>query len=177
MLTRVTTGRRAGAGFTLFELILVIGILSVLVAVLVDRTLANLELAEKTAMETQAMSIGSALNLQMAAMISAGRFGELAVLQDQNPFDWLTEKPGNYLGAFDAAPAGTRVEGNWYYDRRLREAVYLVKRGDRFTPDAAGRKRVRYQARPVQAVNAHGATEISGFTFRPVEPYRWLEGG
>jgi prepilin-type N-terminal cleavage/methylation domain-containing protein len=167
----------AHGGFTLLELILVIGIISVLIGFMADKALRNFELAEKAAMETQAMAIKSALNLQMAALITAGREREIERLIRQNPFEWLKEPPWNYLGALAGAPQGDDKAGNWYHDTGTHETVYLVRRADHFDATATGGRLVRYRVTAIYDDNAQGAKSLAGLTFSPVERYRWFDGG
>ena len=161
------------AGFTLFELVIVIVIIAVLAAVFLDRVQANLEAAERMAMETQARAISSALQLQMAAMITRGRGHELGSLTRTNPMDWLVAKPPNFLGELSAEPKGEEALGNWYYDQDARQLVYLVRRGESFTADAQGRKQVRYAVVAIYDESDRSRNYVAGMLFQPVEPYRW----
>ncbi len=164
---------RAGGGFTLLELVVVISLVAVLAAFFLDRALDNLEMAERVAMENQVRAIAAGLNLQLAGLIAKGREREIARLARENPMDWLATRPENYLGEMDAEPSGEAVAGHWFFDRSTGELVYLVRRGERFVPDAAGRKRVRFQVRLVHDHRESPAKEPVGAVFQPVVPYRW----
>jgi len=163
----------AGRGFTLLELAIVIGIVSVLAAFFLDRALDSLEAAERMAMETQARAIGSALQLKMAAMITGGQGRDIAKLARGNPVDLLLTKPANYLGERKGAPPEERDAGNWYYDLDSGELVYLVRRGDRFAADSTGRKEVRYRVQVVHDASVPTRNEVVGVVLQPVQPYRW----
>ena len=131
-------------GFTLFELIVVIGIFGILVGVLLDRALDNLELAEKATMETQRMMMRAGMDLEIAGLITAGRERDAARLAGRNPVEWLREKPPQYLGEFAGEPPDAASSWGWYFDRNKKEIVYLAKRHAYLKPDSTGRFRVRF---------------------------------
>lgn len=166
------------AGFTLLELVVVVGLVGILAVVAIDRLLYVREQAEKTVMEQTASILKSALRLQMADLIARQETAKIAGLAGQNPMNWLAEKPGNYLGEFDRAAAPNAPRGSWYFDTTERALVYLVDRGDYFVPDALGRKQVRYRVVLVAGgqVLAESADKsgIDGVTLSLIEPYKWF---
>jgi prepilin-type N-terminal cleavage/methylation domain-containing protein len=174
-----TMGRRA-QGFTLFELVVVIIIISTLAAVLLDRVLFYQEAAEKVAMEQMAGTLRSALHLQIADRLVKGKTRELPLLAEDNPMDWLAEQPPNYVGVRFNPKPGDVPKGDWYFDLKDKELVYIVARGSHFTPDKAGRKEVRYKVRLVYSreaqVNQGSADEkeINGVILALAEPYQWF---
>jgi general secretion pathway protein G len=145
----------------------------VLAAFFLDRALTSLESAERMAMENQARAISSALQLQMAALITSRREQEIPKLARANPVSWLISKPENYLGEFERAPTGDDALGHWYFDTGRRELVYLVRRGDRFAADQSGRKEVRYHVREVYSEGTSVRHSFAGLVFAPVSSYRW----
>ena len=171
---------RAGeSGFTLFELIIVIGIFSILVGFLLDRALDNFELAEKTTMETQRMMMRAGMDLEVAGLITAGRERDAARLAGRNPVDWLREKPPRYLGEFAGEPPDAAATWGWYFDSNRKEIVYLVKRHAHLKPDSTGRFRVRFHvvwrdeasvARRVGEVQRKSVWPV----LAPVETYTWF---
>lgn len=46
--------------------------------------------------------------------------------KSDNPVDWVSTRPRNYLGALDAMPEEKAV---WYFDRRVNELVYRFDDG------------------------------------------------
>lgn len=167
-------------GFTLIELLVVIIIISTLGAVLLDRVLFYQEAAEKAAMEQLAGTLRSALHLQIADRFLKGKTADIAALGQDNPMDWLAEHPANYLGVRFAPQAGEVAKGNWYYDLKDRQLVYVVWRGEHFAPNKQGRKEVRYAVRVVydrktQANrNSADKTEVNGVILALAEPYQWF---
>ncbi|MDP1682823.1 MAG: prepilin-type N-terminal cleavage/methylation domain-containing protein [Burkholderiales bacterium] len=167
-------------GFTLIELLVVIIIISTLGAVLLDRVLFYQEAAEKAAMEQLAGTLRSGLHLQIADRLLKGKTADIAALGQDNPMDWLAEQPANYVGVRFAPQAGEVAKGNWYYDLKDRQLVYVVARGGHFAPNKQGRKEVRYAVRVVYARAAQAGREnadkqeVNGVILAMTEPYRWF---
>jgi general secretion pathway protein G len=166
------------AGFTLFELIIVICIVSFLAGIMLNRLHLYQEAAEKVAMQQTAAAIKSGLQMRVAALMIDGRESEIERLRNENPVGWLQEKPGNYAGEF-YADAYVRVQpGSWYFDLARRELVYVLNRGDNFKSGPDGRKWVRYRVRLeydlVSAKDAPPRKVLSAVTFAPAQAYAWL---
>lgn len=182
---RLIPGLRVGhrpagrhAGFTLFELIVVVCLLALMIGILLNRLQVYQEAAEKAAMKQTAAAIKSALQLRIADYMVNGREGEIDALAAKNPVSWLQENPGNYAGEF-FADAYVRVPpGSWYYDLNRQELIYVINLGDNFKPGPDGRKWIRYRVRigyedvPLQP----GVTRkmLSAVSFAPVQPYVWF---
>lgn len=166
----------AEAGFTLFELMVVISIIAILAGVFLSRVRYTMELAEKTAMEQTVGAIRSALHLQMAALITENRMDEIPHLAEQNPMDWLAEKPKGYAGEFFDPKIGEIPNGSWYYDLKDGCLVYLVNLGSHFASPVGERKWIRYRTtvmyEPIRTGNAK--VKFSGVVFRETEAYRWF---
>lgn len=160
-------------GFTLIELIVVIVIISVLAAVALHRLTVYQELAEKTAMESTLRIIKTGLQIRLAELIMANRQHESAQLEAGNPMQWLSETPANYGGVY-RQPA---ERGNWYYDERRRELVYVVNTGEFLTTeDTDGEKQLRFRTKVLRDHIETGGVKlesVSGITLVPVRPYRW----
>lgn len=170
-------------GFTLIELVVVIAIIVILAGLLLERVWFYQEQAEKAAMEQVAGALQTALILQYANLLTHGRESEAKTLTTENPLRWLLQKPANYAGEFyDLTPASI-TPGNWAFDLKSRELVYVPYRAEYFTPGADGNKWVRYHARldyDVRVLPAKGgkppASEqtLAGIVFEPVTPFQWL---
>ena len=160
-------------GFTLFELMVVIVIVSIAGTVFFDRLRLYQELAEKAAMETTIRLIKTGLQIRLAELIIANRQGEARNLETEDPTQWLQPRPGNYAG-----PYREQTEpGHWYFDARRRQIVYVVNIGDRLEFDTGAKVReLRFQARLLRdRLKVGGATidSVTGVTMIPVTPFHW----
>lgn len=166
-------------GFTLIELIVVITIVVVMGGVFLGRMLFYVEQAEKTAMETVAGTIQSALTLQYGRILTRGKPSDVAALAQDNPMDWLQKKPRNYAGEF-YNPTPLSVEsGNWVFDLKTRDLVYIVRNADHFKPGSDGRKWIRFHVvvthEPSRLPSLQDApAELTGIVLQPIEPYAWF---
>ncbi|RJF98849.1 pilus assembly FimT family protein [Noviherbaspirillum saxi] len=168
--------RARALGFTLFELVLSILVVSLFAGKMAERFVDYQEHAEKAAMEQTVGSIRSALNIRMAALIARGRSEDAVKLLDINPFSLLNEQQKNYAGEFYDV-TGDIPTGSWYYDLRARQAVYLVQRGSHFVSSDNG-KRIRFKTALVYNTPLPGETDnksndLGGVAFREVQPYKW----
>jgi len=170
---------RSSKGFTLIELIVVIIIVVVMMGLFLDRTLFYIEQAEKTAMEEVAGSIQSALVMQYGQILTRGKPSDVPALAQDNPMNWLQKKPRNYAGEFYAPTPLTVESGNWVFDLRTRDLIYVVRNTNYFKPGKDGRKWIRfhvvisYEASRLPSLQDAPA-ELTGIVFTPVEPYAWF---
>ncbi|MDD5385006.1 MAG: prepilin-type N-terminal cleavage/methylation domain-containing protein [Gallionella sp.] len=172
-------GYRSSKGFTLIELIVVIIIVVVMMGLFMDRVLFYQEQAEKTAMEGVAGAIQSALTMQYGQILTRGKPSDVPALAQDNPMNWLQKKPPNYAGEF-YNPTPLSVEsGNWVFDLRTRDLIYVVRNANYFKPGKGGKKWIRFHV----AINHEASrlsslqdapAELTGALFEPVEPYSWF---
>lgn len=119
-------------GFTLFELAVSVAIIGILAAALLQRVVFYQGQAELAAMDQMVGSLRTALHLKAANLYVQHREGELVKLLDENPVDWLAEKPKNYAGEY-FSPAKQQVQaGSWYFDRTDKTLVYLLNNTESF---------------------------------------------
>ena len=166
-------------GFTLIELIVVIIIIVILMGLFLNRALFYQEQAEKTAMETVAGTIQSALVMQYGQVMTRGKPGDAAALAQDNPMNWLQKKPKNYSGEFyDPTPLAVDT-GNWVFDLKSRDLVYVPRNINYFKPGVDGKKWIRFhvavqQESPRLPSLRDAPPELTGIVFEPVEPYSWF---
>jgi prepilin-type N-terminal cleavage/methylation domain-containing protein len=179
-LTQRVRRRPAGrhSGFTLFELIIVVCLVSIMAGLLLNRLQVYQEAAEKAAMQQTAAAIKSALQMRVASYMINGRDKEIENLRNENPVNWLQEPPADYAGEF-YADAYVRVKpGSWYWNLSRRELVYVVNLGSNFKPADDGRKWVRYRVsieyESAQQQGAPPRKVLSAVSFAPVRPYVWF---
>jgi len=166
----------AGAGFTLFELLVVIALISILAGVFLIRVRYTVEMAEKAAMEQTVAAIRSALRLQVATLITKDRVDEIPQLAKQNPMDWMAEKPKGYAGEYFDPKIGEIPKGSWYYDLKDGNLVYLVDMGSHFASPAGGLKWIRYRVTVMNELipPENAERRFSGVVFKETEAYRWF---
>ena len=171
---------RAGrqAGFTLFELIVVICIVAVMAGILLNRMRMYEEAAEKAAMQQTAAAIKSALQMRVAAYMIAGRDKDIERLRSENPVSWLQERPQNYAGEFYADAYARVPPGSWYFDLSHREMIYAINLGHYFKRAADGRKWVRFRVKieyeELPQKDAPPRKVLSAASFAPIQPYVWF---
>jgi general secretion pathway protein G len=171
---------RAIAGFTLLELIVVACIAAVLGGVLLNRMQFYQRVAEKTAMEQTAGIVRSALNLRVASLIAKNRFEQIHDLVNENPMNWLAQKPANYAGEYfgDRAMESV-VSGQWYFDLKDRNLVYLVHNRREFVGKNLTSARIRFRTKLIFDENFPGARgqvagkPIEGVVLEQIDPHVW----
>lgn len=176
---------RSSNGFTLIELTVAIIIISVLMGLLLNRVSYYREQAEKAAMEQVVGAIQSALTLQYSQVMTRGKPSDLTALAQDNPINWLQKKPHNYAGEFyDPAPRVVE-SGNWLFDLKSRDLIYVVRKSDYFKPSSGEtypgdnpswiRFHVAVSYQPSRLPSLQTAPpELTGLLFEPVAPYIWF---
>ena len=166
-------------GFSLFELIVVICIVAVLASVFLSRVLYYQEQAEKAAMVEVVGVIQTALFLQYGDVLTRGKSSDLAWLKNDNPMNWLQQKPHNYAGEFfDPSPLSVEP-GNWVFDLKSHDLIYVINIANNFKPASDGKNWIRYHAvfkyEPSRLPSLQAAPhELTSLLFEPVEPYLWF---
>jgi general secretion pathway protein G len=159
--------------------VVVIIIVMVTMGLFLDRARFYQEQAEKIAMEQVASAIQSALTMQYGEILTRGKASDVAALAQDNPMNWLQKKPHNYAGEFyDPAPSSVE-SGNWVFDLKSRDLIYVIHNGNYFKPGRDGKKWIRFHVvvsrEPSRLPSQQGALpELTGLLFEPVEPYSWF---
>ena len=136
-------------GFTLLELIVVISIVAILAGSLLSRIPFYQEQAEKTVMEQMAGAMQSALVMRYGSLMAHGAATEkgLNALASDNPMNWLQQKPKNYAGEFFDPTPKTVAPGQWMFDLKSRDLIYVLDRSEYFTPGKDGQKWIRFHVK------------------------------
>ena len=127
---RTAAGRQRRRGFALFELAICVAILAILSSVLLQRLQFYQEQVERVAMEQVVVALRAGLHAKLASLYIGN--GDTSSLAGQNPMDWLSRKPNNYLGEFYSPGLQEVAAGNWYFDRSGKILVYLLIHGNLF---------------------------------------------
>jgi prepilin-type N-terminal cleavage/methylation domain-containing protein len=166
-------------GFTLLELVIVIAIIVTLMGLFMNRFMYYQEQAEKTAMEQVAGAIQSALVMQYGQILTRGKPSDVAALAQDNPINLLQKAPHNYAGEFyDPTPLSV-PPGNWMFDLKTRDLIYVLGESNYFKPGKDGRRWIRfhvvlgYTKSLLPSLHDEPA-ELAGLLFEPVEPYKWF---
>jgi general secretion pathway protein G len=163
----------------LLELVIVIVIISVLMVLAMSRLLALMVDAERVSMEMVAGTLRSAIGMKVAESIVKSKVAELPALEGGNPMAQLAEVPRNYLGELDGADPTKLEDGNWYFDKRDKTLVYLVRHKGFFAGGQADPPRARFAVRLVYSdrngngVFDPGVDSVEGLRLGPVEKYSW----
>lgn len=171
---------QASKGFTLIEFIIVISIIVILAGLFLVRVPFYQEQAEKAAMQQVEGAIQSALVLRYGKLMTSGAVNEkeLSRLANDNPINWLQQKPKNYAGEYYAPSPRAVAPGQWVFDLQSRDLIYVVDHGDYFTPGRDGNKWIRFHVRlgfePILGSPEKGK-ELTTTLFLPIEPYRWFD--
>ncbi len=172
-------GSSLARGFTLFELLVSITIIVVLMGLFLNRALFYMEQAEKASMEQVAGSIQSALTMQYGQVLTRGEASDVAALTSENPMDWMQKKPRNYAGEFYDPTPQSAAPGNWIFDLKSRQLIYVLDRADHFKPGKGGSNWIRFHVvaeyeAPALPSLQNAKPELTGIVFEPLEPYAWF---
>jgi len=178
----VNSGNRQSGrhgGFTLFELIVVISIISVLFVFAANRLMKLAVQAERAQVQQTIGTLKSALAMEIAAHVARDTIPELEKWIGANPMDLLADPPKSYLGALDHPdPAGIEG-GHWYFDRRQGLLVYRVYNEREFVTSLPGPKRIRWRLEPVyEDRNGNrrfdpGQDALVGLRLAAQEKFKW----
>lgn len=164
------------AGFTLFELVLVVALVATFAAVALEKLMRYQEQGEKVAMEQTVSVLRSALVLRFAGQVASGMGIDTAGIAEENPMDWLARQPDGYIGALYDPPYDEVPKGSWYFDRKTSELAYRPRLTRFFIPGPEGRELIRFRAVARVVLDDKflpGQRVLSELTVRPVSPYRW----
>jgi hypothetical protein len=121
-------------------------------------------------------TLRSALHLQIADRLVKGKTGEFKQLADQNPMNWLAEKPKNYAGEYYTPKPGMIAAGNWYFDLQDKDLVYLANNYAHLHTAAGEGNRLRFRTKLITNLpDVPGSTpSVEGVVLEPAVSYSWL---
>ncbi len=128
----IAAGKARQRGFTLFELAVVVSVITVLALVLLSRlTLVQRE-AERVAVQQTIVALRAGLRMKVLQLYATDRQNQLPALVGQNPVDWLLEKPPNYLGEYATPEIAKLPQSHWFFDQSNAELIYILNRSNTF---------------------------------------------
>ena len=181
--SRRRPGRRGAAGFSLFELVIVVCIVALLVAAAAERLTSLRAVAERGAVESFIGNLRSAAGMRVASYVAKGQMQEISRFAGANPVDWLAQVPDNYQGAFYGMDPALVDGGNWYFDSRDRVLVYRVRFAEYFETPLTGPPRARFAVVLVYDTPSGSRPETgeagraTGIRIAAAERYRWVIPG
>jgi hypothetical protein len=113
-------------GLSRFELAVAAALFAALVGIAASRLNWYQQQAESVAAEQLIATLRVALHFRVSHLTAAQRPYEVLTVADENPIDWLSEKPKNYLGEYYSPDNQKLTKGSWYFDRDDRTLVYLL---------------------------------------------------
>jgi prepilin-type N-terminal cleavage/methylation domain-containing protein len=170
-----------GRGFTLVELAVAVVIVAIVAGYLLDRTLALIGRAERTAFMQVSSQLRSALLLEAAEKLTRGEAAALADLAGTNPMSLLLAAPANYRGATSRLPATPGGHASWYYDVQHGRLVYFVGSRSKFRAISGPSDRIElvvdfiYTDRNASGAYEPSSDEFDGLRLASVYPYDWPE--
>lgn len=172
--------RKRVQAFTIFELVVVVTIIAVLASVLAEHLLTYQERAEKASMEQTVVVLRSAMQLRAAALLVRDRLNDVKQLESDNPMNWLSDRPANYIGVFADPPPADISAGKWYFDGRHKLLVYVPQRTRHFVPGTDGQTAIRFRVQidvgllPGEEGRANPMQGLSNMQLIATGPYNWF---
>ena len=136
---------RQRRGIRLFEVALVIGLISVLVVVILHRLDDLHSKAERLAAQ------GVIRSLQGAVLVHTGTGKEASTIGPvSNPMQLLQHLPGNYLGELEDVQPEEIKGGQWYFDTEKKMLIYRVDNPVIFEAGEGNAKRISFSLHSAQ---------------------------
>jgi len=160
-------------------LVVVIVLISMLLAIGIERLLLMKARAEAAVVEQVVGTIRSAVTIRVAELMSGGRSAELPGLVGSNPMRRLSETPPNYLGELFGPDPSALEAGNWYFDKRDHALCYLVESAEYFETTLRPPARTCFDLEAVFEDLNHngrydaGIDQLHGLRLAPSAPYAW----
>ncbi len=171
--------RNERRGFSLFELLIVIVIVSVLLVAAIERLLKLRFEAERASVQSVIGALRSGLYIEFAGAAAKNQLARMELAAGSNPMLRLAERPESYAGEFFGADPTLFEPGTWYFDSRDRALVYLVRFPEAFVTPLAGPPRLRVAVEPdYDDLDRNGRFDpgrdaLRGLKLVPLEPFYW----
>ena len=164
-------------GHSYLELLVVITLISILIAVALDRLLPYIREAERVAVLRLEADIRNTLVVEAAKRIAGGRSSSLSALAGSNPMGLMLEAPSNYLGEKKSPGLEDIPARHWYFDTATGRLVYRMSQPDSIARDALEFEvRVAYEDSNDSGVFEYGHDELYGIRLHRHAGTEWLKG-
>lgn len=159
--------RRPQQGFSLIELLVVVGLVVFLFVMSFERLLPLRGAAEQVQVQQTIGALRSAIGFEAARrVVQGGGIERIWAMERQDPLRWLTVTPKGYRAE---GPSGAR--GEWAFDARRGELVYRLRYPEYvFTAD--GRPELRWRIARLGSPGEHGVRVSIDLV--PVVAHAWL---
>ncbi len=157
---------RRTSGFTLFEMAISAIIVALLAGVLLQRLRDYREQAELAAVGHLVGMLRTGLAIKTGQLRARNSEADALDLAGQNPLEWLSEKPPNYLGEYFSPEKSRLPKGHWYFDRKTKVLVYLLNNEKRFPQGTVNTlnfkvELIRLPSNPAKQNGTPGTTTVS----------------
>ena len=171
---------RTKYGFTLFEFIIVVIIISTLSVIALNRMWAWRIEAERAMIKTVQGNIRSALGLETAQLALHNQLNQLPHLAGSNPFELLAQAPADYIGVLTDKDPETQQAGIWYYNPKQKAIIYTLRYSETFRTTLKGQPRIRFKIKLIYSDKNHnhrydaGTDTIAGLDLISPDKYEWI---
>lgn len=165
--------RLNSAGFSLWELMVVIALIIVLVLTAIENLLPLMGDAERVAHASTRGALQSAVGLESTMRVLDRGNDGLRAMRDANPVDWLQTPMNNYVGEISGRPYEAIPPRRWAFDKHSQVLVYRVGFPEYFTGDSMAPAVIRYR---VTVQDGPGGTP-RGVFLEQIDAGEWITDG
>ena len=179
-MTNLFNIRKVSHGFSQFELVVVVILISILGSVALNRMWGWRSEVERSLIKAVSGNLRSALGLETANLALQKKLNQLPKLAGSNPFSLLAQKPDTYLGELSDTNPGTKQTGIWYYSKEQRALIYTIKYTESFKTSLKGQPRVRLKIQLIYSDKNRnrrydaGIDSIAGLNLISLDKYQWI---
>lgn len=162
----------------MLELVIVIIIISVLLAIGINKLMKLQVQAERAAMENTIGTLQSAIALTISEHIARDRLPQLKKYIGANPMGLLASQPLNYTGSFSQKP-GFQESASWWFNTSNRTLYYQVANREYFSTQDREKGVTKFKILAVYDDNNRNGRfdrrdTLKGLRLAPVADYQWL---
>lgn len=163
---------RQQKGITIFEIVMVVIMVSILIVYALDALLQYRVKAEEVRLAQNVTKMQSALFLFSSNNLLKN---DKRITQDCfNPMDFLSTPPSNYKGEIRSDLSTQIEEGSWYFAKDSCMLIYRVVYDDYFNSDLRkGAPRARFKVSKDFGVQGSSKSSAVILKMTPVEAYSW----